>query len=60
MRFLLICILGFTSINSYSQSNFIKNTFKEPHNLRVFHDYDMGMNYAKYKQVQNLKIGRNK
>ena len=46
MRFLLIFILGFTSINSYSQSDFIKNTFQGPHNLRVFHDYEMGMNYA--------------
>ena len=46
MRFLLIFILGFTSINSYSQSDFIKNTFQGPHNLRVFHDYDIGMNYA--------------
>lgn len=49
MRFLLILIfiLGFTSIKSYSQSDFIKNTFQGSHNLRVFHDYDLGMNYAK-------------
>ena len=50
----LIFILGFTSINSYSQSDFIQNTFQGPHNLRVFHDYDMGMNYA--KQINKLVL----
>tara|TARA_Y100000385_G_scaffold65793_1_gene65248 strand:- start:5158 stop:5583 length:426 start_codon:yes stop_codon:yes gene_type:complete len=46
MRFLLIFILGFISINSYSQIEFIKNTFQGPQNVRIFHDYEMGMSYA--------------
>ena len=46
MRFLLIFILGLTSIKPHAQSDFIKNTFQGPHNLRIFHDYDIGMNYA--------------
>ncbi len=46
MRFLLIFILGFTSINFYYQSDFTENIFQGPHNLRICHDYDIGINYA--------------
>lgn len=46
MRFLLIFILGLTSIKPHAQCDSVKNTFPGPHNLRVFHDYDLGMSYA--------------